>query len=695
MSELRFDNKTVIITGAGGGLGRAYAVFFGSRGANVVVNDLGVSASGEGNNTKAADVVVDEIKKAGGRAVANYDSVEDGDKIVETAVKAFGTVHILINNAGILRDVSFKNMKDQDWDLIVQVHIRGSYKVNSLNPAASHPISVHELAGLYFGSRTGIYGSFGQVNYSTAKMSMVSFSNSLAKEGTKYNIISNTIVPIAASRMTETVMPPEILKNLKPEWVVPLVVLLTHENNKESGGVYELGAGFYSKLRYQRSAGALFKTDDSLTSSAILKQFSKVTDFSDPTYPTAVTDVDWVSMLEASKHLPKNEQGNNLNFSGKTVLVTGAGGGLGKAYALLFAKMGANVVVNDVMNPDGTVKEIKAAGGNAVGDKNSVEDGEAVIKTCLDAFGAIHVIINNAGILRDKSFNAITDQQWDDVLKVHLRGAYKVTRAAWPHFLRQKYGRVLNTSSAVGLYGNFGQTNYACAKSGLIGFTKALAREGAKYNILVNVIAPNAGTNMTATVWSEEMVQAFKPAYVAPLVCLLGHEMCPSTGNIFEVGGGWVARVRWQRSAGYGFPIDKTLHPEEVRAKWKEIVTFDNRATYPDSPQDSFSAILENVNNISGNTSTSGVEDVISKARKVKYDSIEYSYNDRDVILYNIGIGAKRTDLKWVFEGADQFEALPTFGVIPQFPSMVATPYDDFLQNFSPVSPNMHKQCQL
>lgn len=170
---------------------------------------------------------------------------------------------------------------------------------------------------------------------------------------------------------------------------------------------------------------------------------------------------------------------------------------------MLFARLGASVVVNDVVNPDHTVGEILKAGGKAAGSKHSVEDGDAVIGAALKAFGTVHVVINNAGILRDKSFAAMTDQQWDQVMAVHLNGTYKVTKAAWPIFLKQKYGRIVNTTSSSGIYGNFGQANYATAKLAILGFSRALAREGAKYNILVNVIAPNAGTAMTATVFPE------------------------------------------------------------------------------------------------------------------------------------------------------------------------------------------------
>ncbi|KAJ2972897.1 hypothetical protein NQ176_g6895 [Zarea fungicola] len=188
--QLRYDDQVVIVTGAGGGLGKAYALYFGARGASVVVNDLGGSFKGEGNSTKAADVVVNEIKAAGGKAVANYDSVEFGDKIVETAIQAFGRVDILINNAGILRDTSFKNLKDEDWDLIMKVHVYGAYKVTR----AAWPYFRKQKYGrvINTASAAGLYGNFGQTNYSAAKLALVGFTETLAKEGYKYNIIATS-----------------------------------------------------------------------------------------------------------------------------------------------------------------------------------------------------------------------------------------------------------------------------------------------------------------------------------------------------------------------------------------------------------------------------------------------------------------------------------------------------------------------
>lgn len=229
MSEIRFDGKVAIVTGAGNGLGRAYAILLGSRGAKVVVNDLGKSVKGEadGDSSNPADLVVAEIKKAGGEAVANYDSVEFGEKIVKTAVDAFGTVDIVINNAGILRDVSFQKMKELDWDLIMKVHLKGAYSVTR----AAWNIMREKKYGriVNTGSSAGIYGSFGQVNYATAKLGLWGFSSSLAKEGEKRNIRTNCIAPLAGTRMTATVMPAEVVEALKPEYVAPFVAFLASE----------------------------------------------------------------------------------------------------------------------------------------------------------------------------------------------------------------------------------------------------------------------------------------------------------------------------------------------------------------------------------------------------------------------------------------------------------------------------------
>ncbi|KAL9131540.1 MAG: hypothetical protein Q9217_000554 [Psora testacea] len=690
MEDLRYDGQVAVVTGAGGGLGKAYALFFASRGASLVINDLGGSFKGEGTSTRAADVVVDELRRAGGSAVANYDSVENGDKIIETAIREFGRIDILINNAGILRDVAFKNMTDADWDLVIKVHVKGAYKC----ARAAWPHFRNQKYGRVINttSAAGLFGSFGQCNYSAAKLSQVGFTETLAKEGYKYNIVCNVIAPIAASRMTETVMPPDILENLKPDWVVPLVAVLVHSSNKhETGSIFEVGGGHIAKLRWERAKGALLKTGPTLTPGAVLKKWKDVNDFSMPEYPSGVAD--FMSLLEQAQKLGDNDPGERLDFAGKVALITGAGGGLGRSYALLFAKYGASVVVNDLVNPDDVVQEIEKLGGKAVRNKASAEDGDAVVKAAIDAYGRIDILVNNAGILRDKAFANMDDQQWDQVIAVHLRGTYKTTKAAWPYFLKQKYGRIVNTTSTSGIYGNFGQANYAAAKLGILGFSRALAREGAKYNINVNTIAPNAGTNMTRSIMPEEMVQAFKPDQVAPMVVALCSDQVPkpSTGGLFEVGSGWHALTRFQRSGGHGFPIDVKLTPESVLKAWNDIINFDDgRADHPEDTQDGLRSIMDNMQNKAGGKGSgsgghSEILDNIAKAKTMEAQGTPFQYDDKGVILYNLSIGAKHTELPLVYENSDSFQVLPTFGVIPPFGAEVPWNIDDILPNFSPM----------
>lgn len=286
--ELRFDGKVAIVTGAGNGLGRQHALMFGERGAKVVVNDLGGGAFGEGKSSEAADRVVEEIRAMGGEAVANYDSVEDGSKIVQTALDAFGTVDIVVNNAGILRDTSFAKMTEQDWDLIYRVHLLGSFRVTH----AAWPIMREKGYGriIMTASAAGIYGNFGQTNYSMAKLGLFGFCQSLALEGASKNILANTIAPVAASRLTETVLPPELLANLKPEFVSPLVGWLCHEQCEENGGLFEVGAGTFNKLRWERTNRGNMNVKAPITVDSVAKQWDKITDFTNADHPASVTE---------------------------------------------------------------------------------------------------------------------------------------------------------------------------------------------------------------------------------------------------------------------------------------------------------------------------------------------------------------------------------------------------------------------
>ena len=300
--------KVAIVTGAGNGLGRAYALLLGSRGAKVVVNDLGKSLKGEdekGQTAAPADLVVAEIKKNGGTAVANYDSVEFGDKIVKTAVDAFGTVDIVVNNAGILRDVTFHKMSELDWDLIMKVHLKGTFSVTR----AAWNIMRDKKYGrvINTSSSSGIFGSFGQANYSAAKLGLWGFTQTLAKEGEKRNIRCNAIAPVAASRMTATVMPQEVLETMKPETVAPFVAYLAHESCEENGALIEMVSGYAAKQRWQRSAGHIYDPK-TLTPESVAAGWEKVTDFSEgATNPESAQEMIGVVMTHAEKMRDEKE----------------------------------------------------------------------------------------------------------------------------------------------------------------------------------------------------------------------------------------------------------------------------------------------------------------------------------------------------------------------------------------------------
>jgi len=271
----------------------------------------------------------------------------------------------------------------------------------------------------------------------------------------------------------------------------------------------------------------------------------------------------------------------DLGFDGKVAIIIGAGGGLGRSHALELAKRGALIVVNDLGGSvDGTggsetaaqkvVDEIKAAGGEAVANYDSVatpEGGANIVKTAVDSFGRIDIIVNNAGILRDASFKNMTPDTLNPVLDVHLRGAFYVTQPAWSIMRDQGYGRIVNTASGAGVFGNFGQTNYGAAKMGLVGFTRVLAVEGAKNNIKANAIAPVAKTRMTEELLGP-VADKLGPEYVTPVVTYLAHESCPVSGEVYSVGGGRVARVFIAVTPGF---VDHELSAESVRDNFDQI----------------------------------------------------------------------------------------------------------------------------
>jgi len=276
-----------------------------------------------------------------------------------------------------------------------------------------------------------------------------------------------------------------------------------------------------------------------------------------------------------------NSNSSNIDFKGRVAIVTGAGGGLGRQHALALAARGAKVVVNDlggtrdgsggsVSAAQAVVDEIKAAGGEAIANGASVTDFEAVqamVQQAVDAWGRVDILVNNAGILRDASFKNMVPDQLNPVLDVHLRGAFYVTQPAWSIMRDQGYGRIVNTASGAGVFGNFGQTNYGAAKMGLVGFTRVLAVEGAKNNIKANAIAPVAKTRMTEELLGP-VADKLGPEFVTPVVTYLVHESCPVSGEVYSVGGGRVARVFIGVTPGF---VDHDLTAESVRDHFDQI----------------------------------------------------------------------------------------------------------------------------
>jgi NAD(P)-dependent dehydrogenase (short-subunit alcohol dehydrogenase family) len=298
----------------------------------------------------------------------------------------------------------------------------------------------------------------------------------------------------------------------------------------------------------------------------------------------------------------------DVAFEGHVAIVTGAGGGLGRSHALALAQRGARVVVNDLGgSADGTgasdspadavVKEIVAAGGEGVANHDSVatpEGGEAIVQTALDAYGTVDIVINNAGILRDKSFAKIPPADFDILLDVHLRGAFHVSQPAFKVMKEKGFGRFVHTTSAAGLFGNFGQGNYAAAKTGLIGLSNVLAIEGAKANITSNVIAPIAKSRLTENLLGP-MADALAPEHVTPLVTYLVSPGCTITHEIYSVGGGRIARVfigltqGWfSGKDGFASPEDVAAHIDEVRATEGHVI--------PDSITDEMMLLMQNLN---------------------------------------------------------------------------------------------------
>ncbi|MCA3710215.1 MAG: SDR family NAD(P)-dependent oxidoreductase [Phenylobacterium sp.] len=277
MADIRFDGKVAIVTGAGGGLGRQHALELARRGAKVVVNDLGGSVDGSGGSSAAAEAVVAEIKAFGGEAIANGGSVTDDAGVanmVKQTMDAWGRIDILVANAGILRDKSFSKMEMSDFEAVMNVHVMGTVK-----PAkAVWEIMKAQNYGriVVTTSSTGLYGNFGQANYGAAKLALIGFMNTMKLEGQKNNIHVNAISPVAATRMTENLMPAEVLEKLKPEYVTPAVVYLVSEE-APTGVILTAGAGAFAQARIYETEG-VYLGEGGLSVEEVRDNFARITD---------------------------------------------------------------------------------------------------------------------------------------------------------------------------------------------------------------------------------------------------------------------------------------------------------------------------------------------------------------------------------------------------------------------------------
>ncbi|MHB1786894.1 MAG: SDR family oxidoreductase [Acidimicrobiales bacterium] len=301
MSEVGFEGQVAVVTGAGGGLGRSHALLLASRGARVVVNDLGGAADGTGANASPAETVVKEITDAGGEAVANYDSVatpEGGQAIIDTAVEAFGTVDIVINNAGILRDKSFAKIPYEDFDIILDVHLRGAFHVSQ--PAFKIMKEKGFGRFVHTSSASGLFGNFGQGNYAAAKTGLIGLSNVISVEGAKNNITSNVIAPIAKSRLTENLGGGAMTDALAPELVSPLVVYLVSPGCSITHEIYSVGGGRIARVFIGETEGWFAGRATPFTPDDVATHIDQIRDTEGYTIPANITDETMLLMAKFS-----------------------------------------------------------------------------------------------------------------------------------------------------------------------------------------------------------------------------------------------------------------------------------------------------------------------------------------------------------------------------------------------------------
>ncbi|EJD39935.1 peroxisomal hydratase-dehydrogenase-epimerase [Auricularia subglabra TFB-10046 SS5] len=539
---LSFQGQTVIVTGAGGSIGRAYALAYGERGANVVVNDL---------NGEAAARVVQEIISAGGKAVADSHSVTDGAAVVRTALDTFGGLHILINNAGTIVLESFT---DKQWDGLVNVHLKGTISCTQ----AAWPVFHEQKFGRIVNtiSAAGLYGFPPDCVYSAVKAGIISFTKTSAKEGEDFNVRVNAVAPASDSQMSRDFVPEHILRTMPPHVLPPLVLALTHETMgpKVTGSLFENFSGWMAEVRPTITRGIQFHAGEPLSPSAVLKSWAAIApDF--------------------AAHASFEDQ--DLRLDGETVIVTKAATSLGRAYAKAFGQLGGNVVVadSDDERVNRLTQEIVQDGGKAVGVVTSGTTTAELVQTALEAYGAVHVLVTNADTAFKGELQEINETQWDELIEEHGKDAFKESRACWPIFKRQNYGRVILTSSTSSIHGSAGNAPFAAGKGMLLGLARALSNGSESDGIFVNVVAPS-DNGLSDTQTSSAAVAAFMASKANTGV----------NGAVVEVDGDLVGQFRWERSGGHAFDSNESFTPEAVISQWSRVTGFGEDRTIIRAP---------------------------------------------------------------------------------------------------------------
>ncbi len=583
------ENRVAIVTGAGRGIGRGIAIELARHGARVVVNDYGGSVGGAEPSSAPATETAAAIASAGGNAIAIAESVataQGGAHIVQAALDSYGRLDIVVTAAGILRDRMIFNMSEEEWDTVIGVHLKGTFSV--VQPASR--IFRQQRGGriVTFTSESGLIGFAGQANYGAAKSGIAGFTKVVARDLGKYGVTANSIAPRAATRMLDTI--PDIGKAKmaeagfwpspgermwEPEDVAPFVAYLASDYAAPvNGQVFLVYGGTVALMTQPRRLKTIFKpvspspqtgspTGGTGAGTWSLEELDRMV------RPALFGDTARQASDSAAPAAARAGRENAGRLAGKVAVVTGAGRGIGRGIALLLAREGASVVVADAgVNLDGSgsdkspaarvVEEISEAGGKAVASYENVATaagGRKTVEAAIKSFGRLDIVVTAAGILRDRMIFNMSEQEWDDVIAVHLKGTFSVVQPAAKIFKEQGSGRIVTFSSVSGLYGYSGQANYGAAKDGIAGLTRVISKDLARYGVTVNAISPGAQTRMTASVPqttramrsttfqpAPDGILASAPEDVAPMVGWLASDASAGiTGNVFHCVGNRVS----------------------------------------------------------------------------------------------------------------------------------------------------------